>query len=103
MYNAQSELLFQTKIELLSLFHLQKYQTSINQFAAALGKISNIFSLSTSEEIVPLKESPIYTEDRIGLKALDEAGKLFFLETEGDHMEFETGWFVENIVKVYFQ
>jgi palmitoyl-protein thioesterase len=55
------------------------------------------------QEIVPLKESAIYTEDRIGLKALDEAGKLVFMETEGDHMEFTTEWFVENIVKVYFQ
>ena len=50
-----------------------------------------------------MKESPIYTEDRIGLKALDEAGKLVFLDTEGDHLEFETTWFVENIVNVYFK
>merc|ERR1711936_733890 len=32
-----------------------------------------------AEEILPLRESPIYTEDRIGLKALDEDGKLHFL------------------------
>ena len=54
------------------------------------------------QDILPLRESPIYTEDRIGLKALDEAGKLIFMETEGDHLEFSTDWFVQNIVNVYF-
>lgn len=61
------------------------------------------YAPGSEEEVVPLRESPIYTEDRIGLKALDEAGKLFFLDTEGDHLEFETTWFVENIVNVYFK
>jgi palmitoyl-protein thioesterase len=51
-----------------------------------------------------LRESPIYTEDRIGLKALDEAGKLVFLEIEGaDHMQVSTEWLIENIINVYFQ
>jgi len=35
-----------------------------------------------SDVILPLRESPIYVEDRIGLKALDEAGKLHFLDVE---------------------
>merc|ERR1712001_358195 len=39
-----------------------------------------------SDVILPLKESPIYTEDRIGLKTLDESGRLHFPDVEGDHL-----------------
>jgi len=46
-----------------------------------------------AEVIVPLRESPIYLEDRIGLKALDEAGRLHFYEVEGDHLQFSRDWF----------
>jgi len=51
--------------------------------------------------IVPLKESPIYKEDWIGLKTLDEANKLKFLEVEGDHLKFTEPWFLANIVGPY--
>merc|ERR1711922_4157 len=55
-----------------------------------------------AKEILPLRESPIYLEDRIGLKALDEAGKLHFYEVEGDHLQFSRDWFVQEIINVYF-
>lgn len=55
----------------------------------------------SENEILPLKESPLYTEDRIGLKALDESGRITFLEVEGDHLQFSTAWFIDNIVNVY--
>jgi len=53
-------------------------------------------------EILPLKESPIYTEDWIGLKSLDETGRLHFLSVDGDHLQFSREWFVEQIINVYF-
>ncbi|KAI9651211.1 hypothetical protein NHQ30_001249 [Ciborinia camelliae] len=37
-------------------------------------------------EITPLKERAIYKEDWVGLKTLDEAGKLVFETTPGGHM-----------------
>jgi len=37
--------------------------------------------------MVPLNETELYTEDRIGLKALDVAGKLHMLEVPGDHLQ----------------
>jgi len=55
-----------------------------------------------SEVIVPLKESPLYTEDWIGLKVLDERGGLHFLEVEGDHLQFSRQWFIDEIINVYF-
>merc|ERR1711890_23085 len=54
-----------------------------------------------SDVIQPLRESPIYVEDRIGLNALDEAGKLIFLDVEGDHLQFDRQWFIDTIINVY--
>jgi len=53
-----------------------------------------------ADVILPLRESPIYVEDRIGLKSLDEAGKLHFFEVEGGHVDptSTTQWFVDNIM-----
>lgn len=50
----------------------------------------------------PLRESPIYTEDRIGLKTLDESGRLVFYSLEGtDHLEFDDQWFIDEIIDKY--
>jgi len=55
------------------------------------------------QDIQPLTEAPIYTEDRIGLRALDEAGKLVYLTIPGvDHMQIPEEWFIENVVVPYF-
>merc|ERR1719361_3042818 len=51
---------------------------------------------------VPLRESALYTEDRLGLKALDEEGKLDLLDCPGDHLQFTDAWFTENIIHPYF-
>jgi len=56
-----------------------------------------------ADVLQPLRESPIYTEDRIGLKALDEAGKLHFLAVEGNHLEFSRDWFIQEIINVYLK
>jgi palmitoyl-protein thioesterase len=50
------------------------------------------------QELQTLQESVLYTEDRLGLRALDEAGKLHFITSEGDHMQFTDEWFIENII-----
>ncbi|KAH6945615.1 hypothetical protein HPB50_009299 [Hyalomma asiaticum] len=51
--------------------------------------------------IVPLQDQKIYTEDWIGLKQLDQSGRLHFLSTLGDHLQFKEEWFTENIIKQY--
>ena len=58
-----------------------------------------------ADVILPLRESPIYVEDRIGLKALDEAGKLHFIEVEGPHLQFawDRQWLMDNIIEVFFK
>merc|ERR1712079_785496 len=46
------------------------------------------------KDIVPLRESPLYLEDWIGLRTLDEAGKLILLEIPGDHLQVSTDWLI---------
>ncbi|XP_072397778.1 palmitoyl-protein thioesterase 1-like [Diabrotica undecimpunctata] len=51
-----------------------------------------------AEEILPLLESPLYTEDRLGLGALYASKKLHLLQVEGEHLRFKWAWFEENIL-----
>lgn len=55
----------------------------------------------TSEEgrlVIPLRERKMYKEDWLGLKSLDEQGKLVFKTHPGDHMQLE-----EKVLKKTFQ
>ncbi|KAM8884789.1 palmitoyl-protein thioesterase 1 [Synchiropus picturatus] len=45
-----------------------------------------------------LQESTLYIEDRLGLAAMDKAGKLVFLAADGDHLQFTREWFNENLL-----
>ncbi|KAI9540222.1 Palmitoyl-protein thioesterase 1 [Dissostichus eleginoides] len=51
-----------------------------------------------AKETETLQESLLYKEDRLGLAAMDKAGKLDFLATEGDHLQFSREWFTANLV-----
>eukprot|EP00112_Aurelia_sp_Birch-Aquarium-sp1_P001002 Seg1097.2 transcript_id=Seg1097.2/GoldUCD/mRNA.D3Y31 product="Palmitoyl-protein thioesterase 1" protein_id=Seg1097.2/GoldUCD/D3Y31 len=45
-----------------------------------------------------LQESKLYTEDLLGLKEMDKAGKLHFLGADGDHLRFTDKFLEEKIV-----
>ncbi|KAJ5588077.1 hypothetical protein N7537_010755 [Penicillium hordei] len=74
----------------------KKNLASLNRFAmfmfeedtVAVPKESALFSEVnvTSGEVTPLHERPIYKEDWLGLKQLDEQGKLDFNTAPGQHM-----------------
>ncbi|XP_078717026.1 palmitoyl-protein thioesterase 1 [Lampetra fluviatilis] len=49
-------------------------------------------------EIYKLQDSSLYTEDRLGLKEMDQAGKLVFLSSDTDHLQFTDEWFDENLL-----
>lgn len=53
-------------------------------------------------ETYKLQDSPLYLEDRLGLKTMAEQGKLQFLAVDGDHLQISTDWFIKNIVLKYF-
>jgi len=48
--------------------------------------------------VFTLQESPLYQEDWLGLKQMDSEGKLTFLATIGDHLQFTHEWFNDNII-----
>ncbi|XP_069359085.1 palmitoyl-protein thioesterase 1 [Maniola hyperantus] len=54
-----------------------------------------------AKKLISLQQSKLYKEDRLGLKKMDEDGKLVFLSQPGDHLRFTEEWFIENILKPY--
>ncbi|XP_045766736.1 palmitoyl-protein thioesterase 1 [Maniola jurtina] len=54
-----------------------------------------------AKKLISLQQSKLYKEDRLGLKKMDEDGKLIFLSQPGDHLRFTEEWFIENILKPY--
>lgn len=40
--------------------------------------------------IVPMRKQPLYVEDWIGLRTLDESGRVALVSCEGEHMELST-------------
>ncbi|XP_069125987.1 palmitoyl-protein thioesterase 1-like [Argopecten irradians] len=53
------------------------------------------------KEVVPLQNTPMYTEDWLGLKAMDTDNRLHFLSYPGDHLQFTEEFFIDKIVKPY--
>ncbi|CAL8292474.1 unnamed protein product [Merluccius merluccius] len=51
-----------------------------------------------SKETETLQESLLYKEDRLGLAAMDRAGKLDFLSTAGNHLQFTSQWFTDHLL-----
>ncbi len=54
-------------------------------------------------QLLPLRESPLYLEDWIGLRTLDESGRLVFLEEDAGHTDSDGQFFAEEIVLKYLQ
>ena len=52
------------------------------------------------KRMLSLREQDLYKEDFIGLRALDEAGKITFLEKDGKHMEFNAAYAEEHFFPV---
>ena len=57
---------------------------------------------TTSKEVTKLQDRDIYIEDWIGLKYLDEKGRLEFRVAEGGHMQFAEG-VLADCFKKYFE
>ncbi|XP_008544079.1 palmitoyl-protein thioesterase 1 [Microplitis demolitor] len=54
-----------------------------------------------STELQTLQESDLYVQDRLGLKQMDEAGKIHFLSIPANHLQFDEDWFKEQIIHKY--
>ena len=53
--------------------------------------------------IIPLTESKIYTQDRIGLKVLAESGRLITYTVPGDHLQLDMNCFKSEIIGKYLK
>merc|ERR1712002_807896 len=51
------------------------------------------------KELYNMTQSKLYQQDLLGLKELNESGRIAFLESPGDHLQFTEQWFDDNIVK----
>lgn len=51
--------------------------------------------------VLQFNETKWYREDAFGLQTLDKAGKVHFLTTEGNHLQFSTAFLLE-VVDKYF-
>mmetsp|Transcript_17588 Transcript_17588/g.24241 ORF Transcript_17588/g.24241 Transcript_17588/m.24241 type:complete len:82 (+) Transcript_17588:668-913(+) len=47
--------------------------------------------------LVELREQDAYTNDVLGLRTLDESGRLHFYEVPGDHMHLES-WMITDLL-----
>ena len=52
---------------------------------------------------VDMKDTDLYKEDWIGLRALDESGRLVRASVPGPHMHFSLDWFLENVIDKYLR
>ncbi|KAF5829084.1 Alpha/Beta hydrolase protein [Dunaliella salina] len=62
---------------------------------------SSWFGLMEGGRVVKLSETDLYMEDFIGLRQLDESGRLELKEKEGEHLEFTLDWFESEILQHY--
>ena len=54
-------------------------------------------------EILPMRESDIYIQDWIGLRELDETGRLFFTEHDDIHIVIDDASFITKIILPFLQ
>lgn len=54
---------------------------------------------TTSKAIIPMRLQPLYVEDWIGLRELDERGGVVLESCEGEHMQMSDCW--EDVVRKY--
>ena len=57
----------------------------------------------TTGKILSLFETKLYTEDRLGLQAMNSTGRLHFLSTVGDHLQVDESWLIKNVINVFLK
>lgn len=52
---------------------------------------------------VPMEQTSIFIRDRLGLKHMSDQGKILFLLCEGEHMQLDPNWFVQNVMPILME
>lgn len=87
------------KKNLISVENLVLFQ--FTKDTVVVPKISEWFGYyppGTVNKEIPMEETQIYKEDWIGLKILNEKGKIHRLESPFQHMQFTLDWFSQNVI-----
>ena len=56
------------------------------------------YAENDTSKIVLLRQSPLYINDLLGLKTMDQQSRIKFLESDTDHLQFTEQWFIDNII-----
>jgi len=59
------------------------------------------YILGQDQKFQAMEDTPLYYDDWIGIKQLNEQGRLQFLSTIGQHLQFTDEWFIQNIIDPY--
>jgi len=89
---------YKANILKLNAFMMQ-YSTIDRIIIPATSGIFQNFKVNDSKTVVPLKESAFYTEDWLGIRTLDQTGRLFQGKTDCKHENFPAdvckNWYVQ--------
>ncbi|CAJ0593540.1 unnamed protein product [Cylicocyclus nassatus] len=55
------------------------------------------------DTILPMNETRLYKEDLIGLRKLNELGRVHFLALEGDHLQIDEKTFIKEIIEKFLK
>jgi len=61
------------------------------------------FEPGQGKKILPMRETRLYQEDWIGLKQLDQSGKLVEYRVPGDHLQLNIEWFKSELIAKYLK
>ena len=84
------------KLEKFAMFMFEEDVTVIPKESAFFSEVN-----ATTGVVTKLQDRPIYKEDWLGLKALDEQKKLDFLITEGGHMQLGDKMLTDTFKKYF--
>lgn len=59
------------------------------------------YEAGSTKTIVPLEQSALYLEDRLGLRQLATSGRLHQVKIPGRHLQYRMSWFLNNIASIY--
>jgi len=56
-----------------------------------------------TKAILPMNKTKLWTENKLGLQELSSSGRLHFLTSDTDHLQFTEQWFIDNIVTKFLK
>ncbi|KAK3863644.1 hypothetical protein Pcinc_030607 [Petrolisthes cinctipes] len=91
---------YRTNLKKLETFVMVKFLTD-TMVVPQESEWFGFYAPGQDNEVLPLQQTQLYLEDRLGLKEMDGAGKLHFLTQPGGHLAFTDEWFLQEIVDKY--